>query len=104
VFLFPRHVKLKFVGIDSKHELAGGKLQLYPIDGIASECALMAYIADEHLLWASDYIQNLRSPSAYATEVMTAVQRAGIQPKRVAAEHIPLSEWAKIVALQGSAN
>jgi hypothetical protein len=99
-----KNVKLKFIGIDSKYELAGGKLQLYPIDGIASEGSLMAYIADEQLLWASDYIQNLRAASSYATEVMNAVQRAGIQPERVAAEHIPLSEWAKIVALQAGAN
>lgn len=31
---------------------------------------------------------------------MAAVQRESIQPERVAAEHLPLTEWTKVVAAQ----
>lgn len=92
--------KFKFVPVDRLQELAGGKIRVFPIDGIGSEVALAAYIVPDHFLWASDYIQTLSEPTMYAAEVMNAVQRENIVPERVAAEHLPLNDWAKVVAAQ----
>jgi hypothetical protein len=92
--------KLKFVGVDAAYNLAGGVISLHPIDGIGSEVALMAYLAPERLLWASDYIQTVAEPSAYASEVWRATQRDGLRPQRTAAEHLPVTPWTKIEELQ----
>jgi hypothetical protein len=92
--------KLKFVGVDAAYQLAGGAISLHPIDGIGSEVALMAFLAPDRFLWASDYIQTVAEPSAYASEVWRAVQRDGLHPERTAAEHLPLTPWARIEALQ----
>ena len=95
-----RRAKLNFVGIDRQQSLAGGKIVLIPIDGIGSEIALTGFIADDRFLWASDYVQDIENPTAYATDVWNAVQRAHLQPKQVAAEHVPLTDWEKIASLQ----
>jgi hypothetical protein len=92
--------KLKFVGVDAAYQLAGGAISLHPIDGIGSEVALMAFLAPDRFLWASDYIQTVAEPSAYASEVWRAVQRDGLHPERTAAEHLPLTPWARIEALE----
>ena len=80
--------------------VAGGRVRLVPIDGIGSEVALMVYVGADRFLWASDYIQTVDEPSLYAAEVMRAVERAGIEPLRTAAQHVPLSDWATVVAAQ----
>jgi hypothetical protein len=94
------HAKFNFVGIDRQQAIAGGKIVLLPIDGIGSEIALAGFIADDRFLWASDYVQDIENPTAYATDVWNAVQRAHLQPKQVAAEHVPLTDWEKIASLQ----
>jgi len=91
--------KLHFVAVDKMRSEADGRLRLFAIDGIGSEGALMAYVPDNSWLWASDYVQNVSSPSAYATEVWQAVERAGLKPRQVAAMHIPLTPWTTIEAL-----
>jgi hypothetical protein len=93
----PGRVALRFV--DKEMSLAGGKLRLIAIDGVESEGALMAYLADDGLLWASDYIQSVTRPATYTTEVWQAVHRSGIAPKKVAAMHIPLTDWSQIESL-----
>jgi hypothetical protein len=95
-----RTAKLKFIGVDGAFKLANGEVTLHPIDGIGSEVALMAYLANDHFLWASDYIQTLAEPTSYASEIWSAVQRDGLRPERVAAEHLPLTQWSKIDELQ----
>jgi hypothetical protein len=91
-----------FRAVDDSLALAGGKLRLYSIDGIASEGGLIAYLEGDHFLWASDYIQTVSQPSTYATDVWRAVERAGIRPSRVAAEHLPLTEWGIVDSLAQS--
>jgi hypothetical protein len=76
-------------------------LSLYPIDGIASEGALMAYVPTAGLLWASDYVQDTTSPTLYASEVLAAACRTHIAPVRGAAEHVPPFAWSTIVHLVG---
>ncbi len=93
-------VKLKFAGIDGRLTLAGSAISLYPIDGIGSEVAIMAYLSTDRLLWASDFIQTVEGPSSYATEVWRAVHRNGLHPERTVAEHLPLTPWSKIEELQ----
>lgn len=92
--------RLTFVAVDAAYQLAGGAISLHPIDGIGSEVALMAYLAPDQLLWASDYIQSVEQPTSYASEVWWAVQRDGLHPERTAAEHLPITPWAKIEELQ----
>jgi hypothetical protein len=88
-----------FRAVDDSLSLAGGKLRLYAIDGPSSEGALMAYVEDDRFLWASDYIQTVRQPSTYLSEVWGAVHRTGITPLRVAAEHLPVTPWSTIDSL-----
>jgi hypothetical protein len=92
--------RLKFVGVDAEYKLAGGAISLHPIDGIGSEVSLMAYLAPDRVLWASDYIQTVEKPTEYASEVWRAVQRDGLHPERTVAEHLPLTSWTKIEELQ----
>jgi hypothetical protein len=95
-----RTVRFKFVGVDSMQEVAGGAVKLFPIDGIGSEVALGVFVVAERFLWASDYVQTLSEPSMYAAEVIAAVQRESLRPERVAAEHLPLAEWSKVIGAQ----
>src|SRR5262249_25720178 len=96
----PKAVRLKFEAVERPETVGGGDARLLPIDGIASEVALVAYVSGDRFLWASDFIQTLDEPTLYASAVIAAVQRAGIQPERIAAEHVPLSEWKDVVAAQ----
>ena len=93
-------VTFRFKGIDALHELADGRVQLFPIDGIGSEGAIVAYLPEADFLWASDFIQRADEPTAYATEVWQAVQRVGVAPKQTAAQHLPLTPWETIESLQ----
>jgi hypothetical protein len=92
-------VRLKFVPVRDSLSLAGGELKLYPIDGISSEGALMAWVPSDRSLWASDYVQTTREPALYTTEVARAAARVGIVPVKVAAEHLGPTDWTRIVAL-----
>jgi hypothetical protein len=79
--------------------LAGGAIRLTPIDGVASEGALIAEITADQFLWASDYIQHVGTSSQYLREVVAAAHRAGFTPRQVAAEHLPLTPWSIIASL-----
>jgi hypothetical protein len=92
---------LRFRAVEDSALLAGGRLRLYAINGIGSEGALMAWLPGERFLWAGDYVQTVREPSAYAAEVIAAVWRAGVRPERVAAQHLPLTEWAVVERVNG---
>jgi hypothetical protein len=89
--------RLVFRAVGDSLSLAGGAVSLYPIDGIASEGALMAFVRGQRFLWASDYVQTLQEASRYGREVAAAVRRVGVAPRRLAAEHLPLSEWAALL-------
>jgi hypothetical protein len=91
--------KLELVTVTDSLRLAGGAVRVYPIDGIGSEGAVMAWLPQEKFLWASDYIQTLRSTSSYANEVWAATRRVGIVPERTAAQHLPMTAWATIDSL-----
>lgn len=99
-----RAARFKFVPVEQQYSMAGGSVALYAIDGIGSEIALMAYLPGEHLLWASDYIQTIEEPSLYMREVWNAAQRANIQPERVAAEHLPLTQWSTVATIVEKSN
>jgi hypothetical protein len=93
------HAALHFRAVDGSFDLAGGDIQLFPIDGAASEVALAAFVRPDRFLWASDFVQNLRSPTQYVDEVVAAVRRAGVSPLTVAAQHTPLGSWERVVSL-----
>jgi|HubBroStandDraft_6_1064221.scaffolds.fasta_scaffold12840_3 hypothetical protein len=91
--LHPR--AMQFVPV---HEsLAHRDLSLYAIDGIGSENALMVYLPNDAVLWASDYVQTLDSPALYTTEVYAAACRWGLAPTRVVSEHHPVANWSTLV-------
>lgn len=89
----------RFRAVSDSMSLAGGDIDVFPIDGAASEVALAAFIRPARFLWASDYIQDLRAPTQYVDDIVAAVRRTGVAPSRVAAEHAPLSDWARVSAL-----
>jgi hypothetical protein len=95
----PARARLRFTGVRDSLALAGGALRLYPIDGVASEGALMAFNATDGVLWASDYVQTLREPALYTAEVARAVARVGIAPRVVAAQHLPPTAWERVVPM-----
>ncbi len=77
-------------------DLAGGRIRVGAIDGIGSEGALYAWFPAQGFLWAGDYIQEVTRPSQYAIEVRAAMRRDGIAPRRVAAQHLPLTPWTTV--------
>jgi hypothetical protein len=94
-----RRVPMHFVPVEDSLRLAGGAITLFAIDGISSEGALAAFVHADRFLWASDYIQTLAQPTQYLDEVAAAVARMHVDPLRVAAEHLPLSDWSAAAAL-----
>ena len=95
----PAAAALRFRAVRDSLRLAGGGVALHAIDGLGSEGALMAWLPGDRFLWAGDYVQTVREPSAYAEEVAEAVRRAGLTPERVAAMHLPTTPWATVTAL-----
>jgi len=89
--------RMTFRAVRQEMSLANGAVQLFPIDGVGSEGALMVYVPGIQFLWAGDFMQPGRPDSfskVYADEVSAAVTRAGITPATVAAMHFPLTDWS----------
>jgi hypothetical protein len=91
--------RLEFRAVDDSLTLAGGDIALHPIDGAASEVALLGFVRRDRFLWASDFIQNVSAPTQYLDEVAAAVARAHLEPLMVAAEHAPLIAWDRVAPL-----
>jgi len=81
--------------------LAGGALVVHPIQGVASEGAVLVSIPGERFVWAGDYLQQVDKPTQYAGEVLNTLTRLGISPDRVAAQHLPLTKWEIVVKANG---
>lgn len=96
-----RRPPLRFRAVRDSLSVAGGAIRLYPIDGIASEGALIGFVRSEAFLWASDYVQTVAEPSRYGLEVYQAAMRAGVEPSRLAAQHLPLTPWETLRKLVG---
>jgi hypothetical protein len=77
----------------------GRDIGFYPIDGIASEGALMVYLPRDSVLWGSDYVQTLDAPTLYAAEVYAAACRYGLTPSRIVAQHQQLADWSAFTAV-----
>src|SRR6185312_16854409 len=92
-----RVTALNFRPVNDSLTLGGGAIHVYPIDGPGSEGALMAYLPSARFLWAGDFVQTTKRPSQYASEVMAATKRVGIEPERLGAMHIPLTNWSELV-------
>jgi hypothetical protein len=96
--------RFTFRPVNAELSLAGGAIQLRPIDGVGSEGALLAYFPNERFLYAGDYIQGGGPESfsaTYARETAAAVKRAGFTPERFAAMHLPLSDWTTLPKFTG---
>lgn len=90
-------VKLKFIALEKMTPFANNQLLVFPINGIGSEGALACYLPQDQLLWASDYIQTAQAPSAYAKEVINAVNREKLKPLKMVAQHVGLTEWQQVL-------
>jgi hypothetical protein len=88
-----------FVPVSDSLEMAGAAVRLFPIDGIASEGTLMAFLPESGTLWASDFVQSVDAPTEYAREVWQAVRRHGLHPLTVVAEHIAPASWSRLERL-----
>lgn len=93
------HASFRFRAVNDSMSLAGGDIVVFPIDGVASEVALAAFVRPSKFLWASDFVQDLDAPTQYVDEVAAAVRRIGIAPSLVAAEHVKLAQWSRVTAL-----
>jgi hypothetical protein len=92
-------VRFRITLVDDSLSLAGGRLRVYPINGIGSEGSLMTWLAEDRFLFPGDYVQGLTGPSmAYAAEVLAATRRVRVAPERFAAMHMGLTEWSRLVA------
>jgi glyoxylase-like metal-dependent hydrolase (beta-lactamase superfamily II) len=89
----------RFRAVTDSLTLGGGAVRLHTIGGIGSEGALMVWLPESRFLYAGDFVQGVRAPSAYTTEVVRAVRRVGIAPATVAAMHLPVTPWATVAAL-----
>jgi hypothetical protein len=96
-----RRPPLRFRAVRDSLSLAGGAIGLYPIDGIASEGALFAFLRRGGFLWASDYVQTVAQPSRYGLEVYQAATRVGVEPSLLAAEHLPVTPWETLRKVVG---
>jgi hypothetical protein len=97
--------KLRMRGVSSALALAGGAVQVRPIDGVGSEGALLVYLPGERFLYAGDYIQPGGPDSfsaTYAREVEAAVRRAAFTPERFAAMHVGLTNWNSLPKFTGT--
>jgi hypothetical protein len=97
--------KLRFRPVTSSMSLAGGAIQVRPIDGVGSEGGLMVYLPGEKFLYAGDYIQPGGPDSfsaTYAREVEAAVNRNGFTPERFAAMHVGLTDWKQLPKFTGT--
>ena len=94
--------RFRFRPVGDSLRLAGGDILLFPIDGAATEVALAALVRPSSFLWASDFVQSLGAPTQYVDEVVAAVRRVGISPRKVAAEHMPLTEWERVTSVASS--
>jgi hypothetical protein len=92
--------------IEGPLALANGRVKLHPIDGVASEGALMGYFPADKFLYAGDYIQKssfgpLRPGFIrliYFDEVIAAVRKAGFAPETFAAMHMNTTSWTEALA------
>lgn len=88
-----------FVPIDDHLAREGRKLLLKAVEGTENDGAVMAFLPDEHFLWACDCIQDVSRPATGTEEVWRSVRAMGISPSQVAAMHIPLTPWSTIERL-----
>ena len=93
------HAVFRFRAVTDSMSLAGGDIVVFPIDGVASEVALAAFVRPAKFLWASDFVQDVSAPTQYVDEVAAAVRRVGVSPSVVAAEHMKLIPWSRVAAL-----
>jgi hypothetical protein len=95
----PRGAQMRSRTITDSMAFAGGAVRAYEIAGVGSDGALMVYLPADRYLWASDYVQSVRAPTQYGSEVVDAVRRVGVTPAKFAAEHLPLTEWDVLAKL-----
>ncbi|MGV3709342.1 MAG: hypothetical protein ACO1Q7_10910 [Gemmatimonas sp.] len=77
--------------------LAGGALTVHAIRGISSEGAILVSIPGSNFVWVGDYVQAATRPTQYAREVVRTLTALGLSPERIAAQHLPLTEWSTVV-------
>lgn len=90
-------VRFKFRAIDQPTSLAGGAIQVVPLQGAGSEGGLGVWIPGERFLWAGDYVQVVDRPSLYGREMIGTARAAGIEPVRFGAQHVGVADWSTLL-------
>lgn len=91
------HTAMTFRVVRDSLRLAGGALVVHSIRGVASEGAVLVSIPGDKFVWAGDYVQQVNKPTQYAGEVLGTLTQLGIVPDRMAAQHLPLTNWDVVV-------
>jgi hypothetical protein len=78
---------------------AGGALDVFAVDGAASEGVLAAYLPGDGFLWASDRVQDIANPSLYVSELWQATQRLHLMPRWTSGPHLRVIPWSTVDSL-----
>lgn len=89
--------QLRFRSVGDSLRLAGGEIVLYPLRNTSGENAIGAWLPQGRFFWAGDYVQPT-AVSPYARDVAETIRALGLDPLKVGAQHVPLTEWAALSA------
>jgi hypothetical protein len=103
----PRKADLRLVAGKTVIGSGPNRIELYPLQGATSERQLMAYFPEHKLLYGSDPFQ--KTPAGYfvpqtVTELVQAVEREHLQVDRFFMMHMPVTPYAELAQVQGSAD
>ncbi len=73
--------------------LAGGQVQLYPMNGINGETVLLAYIAPARFVWATDHIQIVNARNILVDDVRKTAKHHGLAPIATSGPHFRVISW-----------
>jgi hypothetical protein len=85
--------------VDDSAELGGGRIRLFPMEGIEGETVLLAFIAPSRFVWATDHIQDISSDNVYVEDVRRTVSRHALAPATTSGPHFRIIPWAAIDSL-----
>jgi hypothetical protein len=92
-------ITTRFIAVGDSARFAGGRVQLYAMEGINGETVLLAYVAPSRFVWASDHIQVVSYPNVYVDDVRATVRRHALSAIFTSGPHFGVLPWAAIDTL-----
>jgi hypothetical protein len=93
------HVRLSIRPVDDSAVLGGGRITLFPMEGINGQTVLLAFIAPSRFVWATDHIQDIANDNIYVEDVRRTVARHALAPATTSGPHFRIIPWAAIDSL-----